>query len=201
MDFFHYSAERYSVLKTLEYQKKNAGEKNSIGLDYEKHISFFFEKPPLEKMGVIFDGKNSFWVAGAEVWEHTVTLAAFGSFRYRIVESPEKTELYYDDKISVAEYHERLDALLKEKGYEGSDGKALTTALEPLKGTTRKCFLLLPTRRDFEEIAKKYAATVPHVMVYPDSGQIRVSSSRKVKIGGNAKRSVIAEWVKLNKKD
>lgn len=181
MLIYHYAAQPFDVLKTLEAQ----GKTNNIPSipDYNQHISFFLEPIPFDFMGTVFGPKHHTWFPGSTVYEHTVLVKDITGFRYRIVESPEKTLLYYDDTISDNEYHALLAKLIKENHYEGRDPQVFEKIQRKLKGTVREGYAKLSTRPNFAEIRDKYAATVPHVMLYPDKGVTPVKSHRQLKIG------------------
>lgn len=199
MLLYHYSKEKRPMLLTLERQNKvSASERVKEEKEYVKacklygyirpgyyfeHISFFFERPPLENMSSFYGPGHQVWYKGNELYEHVVDSSKIGSFLYEIVESPEKTEIYYNNSLSDKEYFERLGSLMNKNLYVGKNNALLEEALKPLLGTTEEYFKLLKTRSNFEEIRNKYAATVPHLMVYPIVGQIKPSTITKVTIG------------------
>ena len=179
MFLYHYAKQRFPVLKTLAKQKKL---KITDPHGYQNHISFFFERPPLDKLGVIFGEGHHTWHPGARLFEHVVLLSSLHSFFYELVESPKKTELFYNEVISDTEYFKQIDKLNRELKYQGNSLHDLNIAIRHNLGQTEKCFLLLPSRPNFQEIRNKYAPTVPHLMVYPTSGEIKVSSVNEVTI-------------------
>jgi len=194
MKLYHYSAHHYDVLKTLEKQRPLSKEEIEEGarsvkwgapLPYYAHISFFFEPVPLDILSSIFPKDHHTWFKGSRLYEYIVDPSTIDHFQYAVVETPEKTELFYDESIGVAEYYRRLNELNKKFGYTGHSLAGLKQAVQRLEGTTRSSFLLLQTRPNWDKEEKdsiqyKYASTVPHVMLYPASGFVEYESVKKV---------------------
>lgn len=201
MKLFHYSVERYGTLKTKEKQgtvteedrQKDIQEHqdyyNETGIDrpgfYFEHISFFFERPPLERMSKVFPSGHHFWFKGNRVFEHIVDSSSIGSFAFEIVEFPEKYDLYYNDNIDTATYNVKLKEATESLGYIGKGNKALELAVvnNKLLNKTGYYYDLLKSRPNFDKIKNKYAATVPHVMLYPSTGIVRPFKIQQVVIG------------------
>lgn len=201
MQLFHYSVERYGTLKTREKQgtvteedrQKDIQEHqdyyNKMGIDrpgfYFEHISFFFERPPLERMSKVFPSGHDFWFKGNRVFEHIVDSSSIGSFDFEIVEFPEKYDLYYNDNIDTATYVVKLKEATESLGYIGKGNKALELAVvnNKLLNKTGHYYDLLKSRPNFDKIKNKYAATVPHVMLYPSTGIVRPFKIQQVVIG------------------
>ncbi len=194
MRLYHYSTHHYDQLKTLEKQrpltKKEidqgaASVKSGAALPYYAHISFFFEPVPLDLVGSIFPKDHHTWFKGSRLYEYVVDPSSIEHFQYKVVESPEKTALYYDGSVTDAEYHRRIAVLDKTLHYSGHSVAELKLAAQHLEGSTRDSFLALPSRSNWhgkekDSIQKKYAATVPHVMLYPASGVVTYQSVKKV---------------------
>lgn len=184
MKIYHYSGGDYPTLQTLN--KQNAGSKSALPdgtrEEYANHISFFFEPAPLDILGGIFGKDHKAWFPGAELIEYTIDVSSIGDFRYEIVESPEKTKLYYDDSISIVQYHKLLAEVNQKHHYVGRGADTFIKACKPLLGGTRKAYMELPHRKNFKELRGKYAATVPHVMLYPDSGEVSYQSKKHVRV-------------------
>lgn len=198
MNLYHYSKQKHSVLLTLEKQglinpedRKRAHEqyvkecklyKSLRPGYYYEHISVFYERPPLNKISACFDNRHKFWVKNDVVYEHVINSQDIGNFVYEIVESPDKTRLYYDS-ISDKEYYKKLQTCISEKQLVGRNNESLEKALGEMSGLTEIYFELIKTRSNFEELLSKYAATVPHVMLYPMLGKIIPYKINKVVLG------------------
>lgn len=181
MNLYHYNKQAFPILKTLEKQGTTLEVEGTP--NYGKHISFFLEPIPYEFLGTIFGKDHHIWFPGNVVQEHTVVVKDIGGFTYSLVESPEKTVLFYDENISESLYIKKLTETIKENNYEGNDPKVLEKLQIKLKGTTREFYAKLPGRPNFEKIKNKYAPTVPHLMIYPESGIAPVRLHKQIKIG------------------
>lgn len=195
---YHYASEKHSVLKTLEKQGKISKEeklkeeelyaikckkyKYSIPGYYYEHISFFFDKVPIDIIADCFNHEHEFWKSGSQIYQYTVDTDKIGNFLYEIVESPEKTDLVFDESISEKDYYILHAKMVIENKYIGKNSSELEKASSKFIGTTRQYFKALKERDNFNDLKKKYAATVPHVMIYPHLGQIKYSSVEKVQI-------------------
>lgn len=198
MLLYHYAKERHPILLTKEKQntvtpedRKNA-EKEYIehfkktGYKrpgyYFEHISFFFEPVPLEIMSTIFPRNHSIWTRGNMIFEHVVDSTKIKLFDFEVVEFPEKTEIYYDDSLTDKEYFNKLKQAIKENGYIGKNNEALESVSRKFLGHTEEYFKAIKDRPNYKDIKEKYAATVPHVMLYPHIGKIPVRSIQLVKV-------------------
>lgn len=192
---YHYSAEKHNVLKTVEKQNKLTNEEKTkwdkIAHDsgrvgaYYQHISFFFEPIPIDIISSVFNNEHPVWYSGNVLYEHKVSIAGLGEFKYELVESPEVTEIYYNpkyDSYSDEKWINLKDKIIKENHYNGHETTSLLSAINKNIGSVREAYKQLPHRSNFEQIKTKYAATVPHLMVYPKTGAIEVSSISKVVI-------------------
>ena len=183
MLLFHYSKTPYLFFKTLAMQrtitpeekaKALENESGSMGLYYD-HISFFLERIPFDIIGGLFDGTgNDFWVTGRRVYEHIIDSGELGKFKYEIVE----TELDRQHRKSWPEngdadeeemyFLERKGFRVKH-GYVGKTNAAFEKAAKPLIGTTRAAYINAVANPYDASSLTKYAADVPHVMIYPEN--------------------------------
>lgn len=194
-ELYHYSDQKYMELKTREMTTRITEQDRLLASDdvmvrkmpgaYYEHISFFFERPPLSKMSRVFGHDHPFWYPGHEIYEHVVSIDDLPGFAYLVTESPDVTEFFYDernDKLSNREYFEKVYQIRKRNHEIGDDLTKFKAVLAGMKGLTEKNYLALPDRSNFAEIKSKYAATVPHVMLYPKGGIIRVQSVNQVTV-------------------
>ena len=153
-----------------------------VSADYNKHISFFFD--PIDPMVVdqVYGKFHHFWAHGATVYEHVVDSRQIGKFNYHITETPEKIEILYDDSISTKRYYELLEQINKTNHYLGTE-REFDQAAKKFVGQTSKYQKKVHTYPNWNDIKNKYAACVPHVMLYPDKGYCKVLSSRSLTIG------------------
>ena len=143
-----------------------------------EHISFFMEPVPLDIIAKSFKGSHPFWKSGNILFEHRVKIESLTDFYYQIVESPLVVAMR-DNFPDVEEtdemmggYYRALKEIQISVLERGDSVKNFLRIQKAYEGKVRECFQKLPLRKDFEEIKDKYAATVPHVMIYPKSGII-----------------------------
>ncbi len=188
MKLYHYSNQEFPCLKTRRAQgaasrdelaMKPAGDRPGVYID---HISFFIERIPLDIMSEIFPTDHSVWRKNNSVFEYTIESSGIHGLAYELVESPEKAALFYDDSISVAKYHSMLRKVNEENKYIGHSNKELEECCRKFLGKTRSFFEQIKSRPNYGEIKYKYAATVPHLMLYPKDGVIYYQTKGKIVI-------------------
>lgn len=199
LNLYHYSGARHSVLKTREKTAKTiekkkleeAKESMEIHHDpgtYYQHISFFFDPVPLDVVGRIFGKEHPFWYPGHEIYEHVVSLDHMPDFKYRIVETPLANKMFYDtdwDELDDSDklmFFRKLAEAQKAHGEIGHSAGQFRSVASEFVGKARKAFEELPKQPNWGEIKKQYAATVPHVMLYPKGGEVKVDKITEVKI-------------------
>lgn len=192
MLLYHYSKDYYDNLKTLEQQRQLTKEeierykkfKHALSPDkpYWKHISFFFDPIPVDKLGKWYGGDHIVWYPRSTLYQYTVDSKSVGDFTYEIVESPEKTQLLFDDSVSTDDYYKSMLEIMIKKKYRGSGNNELELGAKPLVNKTEYFFKKAKDHERFETFKNKYAACVPHVMIYPDNGIIDYLGVTKVTI-------------------
>lgn len=190
---YHYASTEYDVLKTRALTGEVTAEMVKQGKEdmvlrkkpgpYYDHISFFFEQPPIRKMSKVFGTTHPFWYPGHEIYEYVVDISALPAFKYLLTESPDVNDFFYDpknDDLSVEEYYKQIDLIRRKNKEIGSTVSELRSVIQSLRGETEKNYLSLKDRPNFEEIRDKYAATVPHLMIYPQGGNIEILTTNVV---------------------
>lgn len=199
LKLYHYSKPLYHSLKTrtksgvataAEIQKglDNAKTYNNPG-SYHDHVSFFFDPVPLTTLAKLFKGKNDFWIAGNEIYEYTIDVDSLEpTILYSVVETPKQIE--YLDKTEWIDTDEFLihycaeeTKLKKQWGETGTGLAGLKRQINIYKGKTESFYVAASKRDDFVENIKKYAACVPHLMLYPLSGEIKIESTATAVVG------------------
>lgn len=204
MKLYHYSIAPHKTLLskrksgTATPDEINKAEKNAVKYHelspYVDHISLFFDPIPSSLIGKLFGGDHSTWVDGKVLYEHVVdTNVLDRDILYRVAESYKKTKFFDDFVIQNNWVDDDPDLLMKyileEKRLMllwGELGKGLPMLLRQIplfQNKTTQAFRTAVKRNDFDENRMKYAANVPHLMVYPKSGKIRVESISVVTIG------------------
>lgn len=202
MKLYHYSKDKYPVLKTKRLQGsltkeeiKRAGanlSSTAFGKSYVDHISFFFDPVPLILLPKIFKGQSKVWFKGNHLVEYTVETEHFEkNIHYQVVESPEdinardEVDDYKWDKEPgySKRYFERRNQRKIDTHEVGNSLEELNKQIQLYQGRTEEFYLKASKRSDFDENILKYAANVPHLMIYPSSGIIKYESSRNVVVG------------------
>lgn len=191
MLFYHYAKSRYSTLKcsrlthhlTAEAIEKDDIAKNKFGLPggYYDHISLFIEPIPEKDIARIFEHKHEFWKSGNKLYMHVVDSKDFESgMGYEVVETPEMDnwsdsfDWYHMTKqqreIALIAFYKEM----KKRGLMGVGTSTMESKCKKYLGKTKGYYERARQRPDAEETIKQYAANVPHLMVYPPSGELAV---------------------------
>ena len=83
-----------------------------------------------------------------------------------------------NDPAIYATYHRHLNDRRRQVGEIGSGKRELEKAIKPYLGKTREAYMNRPVQD--EEDFQKYAAHVPHLMIYPEKGYVKVKSQTPV---------------------
>lgn len=216
MLLYHYAKEPFETLRTRRHRggvsvqelaDEIAGAKfrHSPGSYYD-HLSFFLEPAPLKILGAVFqDVPHDFWVAGATIYEHIVDSRQVGDFKYQIVETPlDLTYLNHwrDEWDMDPKWDGPKSKFFKDRAKAKLAVGEIGDGNVEFERVARKLMGRLPT--EFIHAAKvydrhdrlKYAAGVPHVMLYPEHGELTLTRpARQVKIGPANLRLGFESWM------
>jgi hypothetical protein len=209
MELYHYSKEPYTELLTKRASGvasdqdilKAVTSSKLRGLHghlYVDHISFFLDPIPSIVVGNIFHG-HSFWVKGNTIYEHVIDVDKLEkNIEYEFVESEQRIELL--DQFAEQENWTSDDPAIYKKWLTtelthkyrwkeiGESREFLKTKIKELRGHLGVQFMKARERDDYKDNAQKYAAFVPHVMLYPSSGAIKVEETLIVTIGKETRK-------------
>lgn len=213
MKLYHYASTPYSKLLT---RRKQGVEKeilvNAIAHakrlgdpgPYTDHISLFIEQPPLNTIASIFKYQHPFWSKGNKIYEHVVDSKDLEpNLLYQLVETPEMDKFtdQFDwavkDKVIRTQYFLQLNEEMKRLNFTGFGANTMVKKLTPYLGKSESFYILARLKEDAEQTAKQYAAYVPHLMVYPKSGEIKIESIRTVILGGAKYNTTISDTKSL----
>jgi hypothetical protein len=198
MYIYHYSSDKYSELRSLRKQSgRSKKELDQIDKDfsfnenkYTNNISFFIEPIPYDIIGDLFNNKHNVWKNGNVLYEYMIDVNTLEkNIYYSLVESPEdiKTlDLNYDKDMTDKEFDIYIKNKLDAKYARGETGIGRANLIKQIKlylGTTRQLFIDARKRYDAELTKTKYAANVPHLMLYPSSGIIQYQKYDQITIG------------------
>lgn len=202
MKLYHYSKKRYDVLKSRRVQgvctKEEIEEAEKFALQYSSggpyidSLSLFFDPIPYILLPKIFKNGHHTWVKGNELFEYVINVDSLEkNINYYVTETPD--DLKDLDKIDDNKWEndpnysvEYFKHKFKRKQSTGEIGTSLSKLKDQIKiyaGGTEQSYIAASKRSDFIDNQNKYAASVPHVMVYPSNGIINIESTRKIKMG------------------
>ena len=203
---YHYSAKTYfDFIKSrraqgivpskedLADQERRCRQTKSPGI-YDKHMSFFIDQIPRD-IPRYFGHRHEFWKTGATIYEHPVIINEDLDKNdpdglvtgYSLVESPYVVELRYNtdfkNDAAVKRYFEKVQSLQRQHRDVGWGYQGLRDCIQRWKGKCNQHFEKLLTIPDFEEIIlPRYAATVPHLLLWTPSGTLPVYQIREIKL-------------------
>lgn len=188
MKFYHYNTEQLDTLLSLAIRGKGNISDNPRA--YNKNISLFLEPLPLN-VAEIFHNTHGFYRSGLDLWEHVVDSNTIPlNILYTLTETPEKVALLYGSQkwyegmpqSLIDSNKKEITDMEVEKGYLGEGRLNMIKACKSIPKGIEKYFMKsfkLHEKFPEDKINEKYAANVPHLMIYPESG-IKVSSSKLI---------------------
>lgn len=207
MYLYHYSKELYPALTTRLSRADKALSANDIAKakqdaelyanpgSYFDSISFFFDPIPLAMIGDHFNNDHHTWFNGNKLIEYVVDTSTFEpDILYNIVETPADfkamNSINWDDpKTDTDEfftlYMQGKNARKLRLGEQGKGVANLVKHARQFVGGTERAYLANKqlSKEDQESIKGKYAANVPHVMLYPKKGKIKYITTSSVVVG------------------
>ena len=192
---YHYSKDKYDILKTRAMQGLDAPRNYYVRDDYNLTMSFFLEPAPLDILGSIYkDGCNDFWFTGNQVWEYVVDIDTLNIDGWYVVESLEvisfMNKWWYEDckaDDTFEEYKKRKVELETRLHLAGVDKDEFIKTASKYVGHTRDCYMKLPHQPSWDDPTDnnkaKYAACVPHVMLKPTGGVVEYVSVQRATVG------------------
>lgn len=194
---YHYSVERYTELSSLAsrgLQKEGFDSNSSDPYAYNKSISFFFEPIPLD-IPEILHNKHKFWVSGTQLYQYEISTSQLKEQTpYLLAEGEEIVDLVYnkqdwskveDNPSLISKYKEEIRALELSLGYRGLKLDNLIKASKKYQSGIReryKALYELNLKYPEDNLLDKYAATVPHVMLYTDKLKIKPKLVTRIKL-------------------
>ena len=182
-----------SSKEDIAYQQKRCRQTGLPGI-YDKHMSFFIYRMPRD-IPKYFGHRHKFWKTGSIIYEHTVIINEDLDKNdpnelvtgYALVEAPYITALRYatdfEDKKADETYFEKLKAIQRQHRDVGWGYQGLRDCIQRWKGKCNREFEKLLSLPDFEEnILPRYAATVPHLLLWTPSGSIPVYQTKEIRL-------------------
>lgn len=211
MRLYHYAPDRFASLQTrrksglasadeIKRSEESAKKYLSEGA-YVDHISFFFDPIPSKTLANIYGPTHRAWAKGTKLFEYVVEVSALGhDVLYRVVESARKTAFLdkfsednnweNDDPAVLMKYIKEINTLQRKWGELGTGLVSLERQIALNVGKTEQAYVIASQREDFEWGREKYAANVPHLMTYPASGEVVISSISSLVMGNDTRTPV-----------
>lgn len=200
LNLYHYSLAKYDRLLsrraqgiTLSETEQKRAEKDLktyfLMGHYNDHISFFFEPVPLDIMGALYGKDHPVWKPGQTLYEYTIPFDTLPEGPYSVVETPLCQAFLYGEAYQKLPDHEWFKQRYEEQrkaGEVGTNHSVLKKQVYTYQGKTRDFFIRATQRKEFADYRLKYAANVPHLMLYPESGCVDYASVKTVKVGQTA---------------
>lgn len=197
---YHYSTEKFHTLLTrrsvggLTTEQIKQAEDKAVLLEdvgaYIDHISLFIEPVPSNSIAKIFNDQHPFWKSGKVIYEHVIdTKDLDKDISFILVETPiigkftdqfDWTNPTKEDRVNyIKAMHREMRRLkLIDNGVNN-----LIEQVKPYLNGTLSAFIKARHSAWAEDTKEQYAAEVPHLMVYPKDGKIKVSSVKKITLG------------------
>lgn len=204
MKLYHYATENYDALRSMRAQGKCSKDEIRKAEAYCKEyftpgpyidsISLFFDPVPLELLPKIYVKDHHTWFKGNKLFEFEVESDRLEmDINFNVTETPDDLkevdridwDRWNNDEEFVIEYFQRKRDRKLRSGEAGKSVVKLNRQIQHYKGTTEKFYLAASKRADFKDHQGKYAACVPHLMLYPKHGVINIDSVQKVVVGSN----------------
>lgn len=182
MKLYHYSNKRLDVIKT-PYVLGDINNSTSQG-KYVKSISLHIDRIPIDFIKENFP-KDSPYFRGDMLYEYEVDVNAFEDcIKWEIVESPLDTWIYehlyneflWDNLYIYSKVYRYIKNILRSiTSHKGYSKSMLISNTSKYKGSIENYFREWHSSDIFKDQGgRMYAASVPHVIVYPHSGKIDV---------------------------
>jgi len=210
MFLYHYNEKDFDYILTRDLQGIVSKEERKKGLEassyryskgpYYESESFLLEPAPLDIIDTIYPKDHHTWYKNHRLYEHAIDLRKLDIYAWEIMEGPVGALFndhipWIDNPFYKKMFFKSLSVSRKLFNESGTDIDGLLKALKRFpKGTTRKAYEDVINRGDYDDIKNKYAATVPHLMVYTKK-PIPVFKSTYVVVGdSNARTPLSATW-------
>jgi hypothetical protein len=198
---YHYNTKKLDVLYTL-HKQSDLGKRNITVDEFEKmknrddftqreypywdHISFFVDPIPLDIVRKHFT-KNKVYQGSDCLYEHRINTQQLKNhlLHYMFVETsidqfmadiwirphfPGKSLLYFTPRNLIS----------KLLNYQGEDFEKLIQVIQKFKGKTEQAFIDLVKSDRFDDDHKRsYAASIPHLFIYPKNGEVKIEKVTK----------------------
>jgi hypothetical protein len=199
---YHYSTAKYPAIKSreaqgvitskedLRYQKERIKQTHFPDI-YDRSISLFIDPIPRD-IAKYYGHRHTFWKTGEAIYEHCICLDvgvdvndANRLIKFVVVETPYVFELMetceFNTKAERINFFDRAFKLMLVHHDVGEGWPQLEKCIKRWAGKTGKNYSTLMQDEHFEEeILPRYAARIPHLIVWPADGTLPVSETKRI---------------------
>jgi hypothetical protein len=202
---YHYSLQKYPNLLTLNEQYNqgvvnetlykealNYQNKHQFQPSYLEHISFLFDKLPIDLIISNFKDSNNALYTSSFCYEYEIDINSLSNNLnyWRVVENPInvffRNYLWIDSNFLGKDllFFGTRNLLNIIVSNEGSNFSKFKSVINKYKDSTRTGYLRLINDPDFNIFKKRgmYAPLVPHLMLFPITGIIKYSNVKRVEL-------------------
>jgi hypothetical protein len=192
---YHYSTEKFDKLLTrhqrytdgtldltkedLEKAENNA-KFRSDPMPYHSEISFMIDKLPFDIiLEAGFDENHKVYKKGNTVYCYSIDINKLDpNMAWRLIESPVDTLMaklpWFNSNFYKKNFFKIKAFIKKAQGYQNNDHKKLVKTVERFQNTYRKYYTRWVHSKGFAEQKNMYAASIPHIQLYPQDGVINI---------------------------
>ena len=199
---YHYSTERFEEIITREEQSKRGfnilSDQEKKDLDkkanyrsskhpYYKELSFMIDRLPFDIiLSANFSTNHKVYRKGNLIYEYKIRLEDLPQMYWQIVESPTDNLLsklpWFENNLYKKSFFKIKSLLKKLQKYESNDMERLKEVVEEFEGTYPMYYKKWINSKKFNYQKNMYAASIPHVQLYPLSGNIKIDNVQKINL-------------------
>lgn len=188
MKLYHYSKEKFDELKSKNGQ---FGVPSTNKLSYSDQISFLLEPVPLN-LPSLLENTYAQWQPW-KLFEYVIDTSTFNKdVPFAMWETPKAVDLLYNkqdwslvknDNMLRLKYIEQMKQLMVKEGYQGIGVTDLNKVIGKFNKGIKDYYLkalALSKQYPEDQIQDKYAACVPHVLVYVGNNPVHYVSCKEI---------------------
>jgi len=187
----HAKVQTPAALNLVEPEKQQANLEEAkvqsrIGPEHDRLLCFL-EPIPLKHMGRIFGRDHPVWLDGRTIYEHRIQVSDLKHFKYEILETGEMRAFMAAAQkakgINLVELYEKMAKVMRYRDLTGNQLDQFQHAAAAYVNKATKAFLEFPKHVEYQERFYEFCPTAPHVVIYPQAGELPVDRITAHKIG------------------
>lgn len=198
---YHYSNKLFDTILTKEQQSKagiNSLSKEVINKEDDRarfrsskyprynETSFMIDELPFDViLNSRFDPNHTVYKKGATIYCYEINVLNLPQMHWRLTESP--TDTFIRHFWIENEFYKRIFFKMKNwlkiiEGNENEDLSKLIKTVRKYKGSYNRYFKRWVNSKSFINESNMYAATIPHIQLYPVDGIIEFEKVTKINL-------------------